>query len=560
MKKPNFKVGDKVFAKVKGYPPWPARIVGENGKKYNVEFYGTGETGAIKSEDLFYYLKNKEKFQKPLKRKDYIDAFEQINEACKNDGGDGDDSPDKNDESLNTSGLNTTTEKPEKKAPAKRKRSLPEENVAETSTPKKKSSRLSRASEENKKIDNTEEIEEAEKSISKKSPKSKSPKAKEEKKEKKIDENAKSEEINEDKVDPPNQVEKETKKDEVKEVPESVDKHDETEELTEQTPDVDDSKFEIVAEKVLRHNLAYANHVKQTESYYKGIPAEPRDNHQNQVLAVKLPSGTMGAIKLHLKWPLSFENEYECAVYDEEVANRVLETKKKIESGDDSIIVDNTDMIIPNIEKTEDEIKQLLYVKDIEAKKIRIERLNLEADLLSLDVKIKNCLGLDKADPKEAILYLEEMCKLNFDDIVLKKHLHIVEMVRRLRKYVGNTREWKMNDESLNEFTKQAETVREMAEKVYGKFKKTVKLPKNTSGFFEGFTEVVNQFRADCKELGLTETEIFVLCAEPRSRIAFLNRLEEKENEKENTEDTNITAEEQEKVVNGTTEVAEKTS
>ncbi|XP_057668477.1 PC4 and SFRS1-interacting protein-like [Diorhabda carinulata] len=558
MKKLNFKVGDKVFAKVKGYPPWPARIVGENGKKYNVEFYGTGETGSIKSEDLFYYLKNKEKFQKPLKRKDYIDAFEQINEACKIDGGDGDDSSDKNDESENTSTLNTTNEKSEKKMLAKRKRSLLDENVAETSTPKKKSTRLSRASEENKKIELTEELEEAEKSISKKSPKSKSPKTKEEKKEQNLDGNTKSEDVKEDKVEP--QIEKEIKKEEIEEVPKSDDKHDETEELKEQTPEVKDSKLEIVAEKVLRYNLAYANHVKQAESYYKGIPMEPRDNHPNQVLAVKFPSGAMGAIKLHLKWPLSFENEYECAIYDETVANRVLETKKKIESGDDSKIVDNAEIIIPNIERTEDEIKQSLYMKDIEAKKVRIERLNLEADLLGLDVKIKNCLGLDKADPKEAIRYLEEMCELNFDDIVLKKHLHIVEMVRRLRKYVGNTMEWNMNDESLNEFTKQAETIREMAEKVYAKFQNTVKLPENSSGFFEGFTELVNQFRADCKELELTETEIFILCAEPRSRIAFLNRLEEKENEKENTEDSNITSEEQEKVVNGTTEVADKTS
>ncbi|XP_056648468.1 PC4 and SFRS1-interacting protein-like [Diorhabda sublineata] len=557
MKKLNFKVGDKVFAKVKGYPPWPARIVGENGKKYNVEFYGTGETGSIKSEDLFYYLKNKEKFQKPLKRKDYIDAFEQINEACKIDGGDGDDSSDKNDESENTSTLNTTNEKSEKKMLTKRKRSLLDENVAETSTPKKKSTRLSRASEENKKIELTEELEEAEKSISKKSPKSKSPKTKEEKKEQNLDGNTKSEDVKEDQVEP--QIEKEIKKEEVEEVPKSDDKHDETEELKEQTPEVKDSKLEIVAEKVLRYNLAYANHVKQAESYYKGIPMEPRDNHPNQVLAVKFPSGTMGAIKLHLKWPLSFENEYECAIYDETVANRVLETKKKIESGDDSKIIDNAE-IIPNIERTEDEIKQSLYMKDIEAKKVRIERLNLEADLLGLDVKIKNCLGLDKADPKEAIRYLEEMCELNFDDIVLKKHLHIVEMVRRLRKYVGNTMEWNMNDESLNEFTKQAETIREMAEKVYAKFQNTVKLPENSSGFFEGFTELVNQFRADCKELELTETEIFILCAEPRSRIAFLNRLEEKENEKENTEDSNITSEEQEKVVNGTTEVADKTS
>lgn len=48
-------------------------------------------------EDLFYYLRNKTKFQKPLKRKDYIDAFEQIEEAIKKDGGDGDSEENAND-------------------------------------------------------------------------------------------------------------------------------------------------------------------------------------------------------------------------------------------------------------------------------------------------------------------------------------------------------------------------------------------------------------------------------------------------------------------------------
>jgi hypothetical protein len=40
----HFKDGDKVFAKIKGYPAWPAVILGKSGKKFNVQFYGTGET------------------------------------------------------------------------------------------------------------------------------------------------------------------------------------------------------------------------------------------------------------------------------------------------------------------------------------------------------------------------------------------------------------------------------------------------------------------------------------------------------------------------------------
>lgn len=60
-------------------------------------------SGNIKVEDIFYYLKNKEKFQKPLKRKDYLDAFQQIEEAIKKDGGDGDQTPNAEDSISNVS-------------------------------------------------------------------------------------------------------------------------------------------------------------------------------------------------------------------------------------------------------------------------------------------------------------------------------------------------------------------------------------------------------------------------------------------------------------------------
>lgn len=61
----------------------------------------------IKVEDLFYYLKNKDKFQKPLKRKDYVDAFEQIEDAIKEDGGDGDTSVDGDDSTNNENNVSS---------------------------------------------------------------------------------------------------------------------------------------------------------------------------------------------------------------------------------------------------------------------------------------------------------------------------------------------------------------------------------------------------------------------------------------------------------------------
>lgn len=81
--KKQFNIGDLVFAKVKGYPAWPAKITRYNNKKYNVYFYGTGETANIKLEDLFQYKDNKEKFatDKNMKRNNFREAMEQIEAA-----------------------------------------------------------------------------------------------------------------------------------------------------------------------------------------------------------------------------------------------------------------------------------------------------------------------------------------------------------------------------------------------------------------------------------------------------------------------------------------------
>ncbi|XP_017781899.1 PREDICTED: PC4 and SFRS1-interacting protein [Nicrophorus vespilloides] len=114
-----FNVGDKVFAKVKGYPAWPAQIVKVVGKKYNVLFYGTNETGSLKPEDIFYYLKHKEKFAKNPKRKDYKDAVDQIEVDIEAAGTDGDNESNTTDV---TTDLDDTQEEV-KKGGNKRKRS-----------------------------------------------------------------------------------------------------------------------------------------------------------------------------------------------------------------------------------------------------------------------------------------------------------------------------------------------------------------------------------------------------------------------------------------------------
>ena len=78
---PSFVQGDLVFAKVKGYPAWPARITQQiNTAKFRVFFYGTYEHADIKKSELWpYNQENKDKFGPPnLKRKGYAEGLDQI--------------------------------------------------------------------------------------------------------------------------------------------------------------------------------------------------------------------------------------------------------------------------------------------------------------------------------------------------------------------------------------------------------------------------------------------------------------------------------------------------
>ena len=80
----NFKVfqtNDRVFAKVKGYPAWPACVSGPNdpkGSQYKVYFYGTYQTVIVKNKDMWGFDEiTKAKFGKQ-KRKGFSEAIDEI--------------------------------------------------------------------------------------------------------------------------------------------------------------------------------------------------------------------------------------------------------------------------------------------------------------------------------------------------------------------------------------------------------------------------------------------------------------------------------------------------
>ena len=76
-------IGDLVFAKIKGYSPWPARVMDKSqvAGKFSVFFFGTYQTANIKQCDIYQYNdENKAKWGTGKKNKNLERALKEIEE------------------------------------------------------------------------------------------------------------------------------------------------------------------------------------------------------------------------------------------------------------------------------------------------------------------------------------------------------------------------------------------------------------------------------------------------------------------------------------------------
>lgn len=410
--KKTYSVGDLVFAKVKGYPPWPAKILKFEKKKYNVYFYGTGETANVKMEDVFGYSDSKDKYatEKIMKRKGFKEAILQIESALSGE----DPSP------LSLSEQPSTSAEPDNS------------KVEESMNTTEASFNASRIS--------------ANSTV--------------------MDASTKSEK----------------------------DDNQNGDESTSSKPVKEDGKKQIKKESIASRSSpapAAPSEPKKTPAVSSSTSAAAvKEEKPVAASPVKEPTEVISRSGRKIK-PKRFLDgeEEEPAVASPPAKKRAQASKEKVAS--------------PAVTAT----KKADPFDKIESE--RVYFLNLERELVQLNWEIKSCVGLACANPERCVELMEQYQKLKVTPTMLKKNPNCVETMKRLRKYVGNTKAWNMADEERIKFDFYAQQIRIKAEQIYESFKTMFPVSEGATSFWEKFYEELSKFEQATKNL--SQEELFLL-------------------------------------------------
>jgi Lens epithelium-derived growth factor (LEDGF) len=100
--------------------------------------------------------------------------------------------------------------------------------------------------------------------------------------------------------------------------------------------------------------------------------------------------------------------------------------------------------------------------------------LEIQYEMIHTMQDIKMALGLEQADVDRSIELLEsfkEKILPHITDLMILKYPNTVDTVKRLRKYIGNTDKWSLDESEVEQFTTKSQKIREVASEVYEKLK-----------------------------------------------------------------------------------------
>jgi len=467
---PSFKSGDLVFAKVKGYPAWPARVtnpVDEKGLKYHVFFYGTYETAVVPKDGIWIYSQaTKEKYGKQ-KRKGFSEAIVEIETT-----------PDiaLPQDAQEAEYLDNTYDPPGAEVEADNTQEFKQEDSIATDDEAPLT------------------IDESSRSRSANVGKGKATK-------RKADELDTSITDSEEKGD--NQPKK--AKTEVSSSTDSI------------APTSRSGRL-IKPKKFVDEDL---NSSKTEESAIKSEnddTSETVKDPRKMWVHVKA-TGDMLEIDLDRDRPISFESNDAEVQWERATANNALKFKESVESGQ-FIPEEIRKKLEQKVNRTPQEEEILQKEKQMQSRKEKVRWLRVEQRLIDLDIAIKTAVHYEHPNMPKCLELLDELYQMPITPLMLKKQPDIVTTIRKLRKYIGPQTE-PSDPKDAEEWRTNSEKIRLKADAVFHKIQACFTVPEGDS-FWDAFEKAVVEFRDVTK--GLDRSQVLHMVADPTTKKKILSK------------------------------------
>ncbi|XP_050428384.1 hepatoma-derived growth factor-related protein 2 isoform X2 [Adelges cooleyi] len=522
-----YSIKDKVFAKVRGYPAWPAVISGVEAdtpsrQRYHVYFYGTGERAVCKSDELFPYEENKSKLGKPNKRKHFSEALMQIENDTECSvitedtvqafqASSSIDQSTENDTIINESETNTETEKNgELNSESEGKLTIDESSSSKgkKSIGPKKSLGLSLSKTTKRKLSDGKLESPAKKLMTTKTKELESVSDLPIMTIACLKENTNS--VSEGKTCETNELQSE---------PQNVsDSVLETSEVSFDNNKSSKHNSKIKSSPISSGDMSSnSSNIGQVSRSGRKIKPKKYTDYENDAEVPKRSrlSKDMSKNSEKINGSVDADNSSE---QNEMVKGSSSELVNKTKSHSTTpIINDSVSKEMKQISKKinqDDELpanlKNLMkgaidhldveWSKVTTSKAVKVECLTTEVDLLDCVYHLRMALRTDKADCDKAIKILDQMAELKINTLMLKKHSEVVDTVKKVTMYIGNRKEWETNDEEANEMSEKTAKVRRKANMVFNKFRALFTVPDGQS-FLDTFKKEVDDFYTKTKHL-----------------------------------------------------------
>jgi len=462
---PSFKSGDLVFAKVKGYPAWPARVtnpVDEKGLKYHVFFYGTYETAVVPKDGIWIYSQaTKEKYGKQ-KRKGFSEAIVEIETT-----------PDiaLPQDAQEAEYLDNTYDPPGAEVEADNTQEFKQEDSIATDDEAPLT------------------IDESSRSRSATVGKGKATK-------RKADELDTSITDSEEKGD--NQPKK--AKTEVSSSTDSI------------APTSRSGRL-IKPKKFVDEDLNSSKTSADTSQNSK-----KKQDPRKMWVQVKA-TGDMLEINLDKDRPVKFDSKDAEVQWERATANNALKFKESVESGQ-FIPEEIRKKLEQKVNRTPQEEEILQKEKQMQSRKEKVRWLRVEQRLIDLDIAIKTAVHYEHPNMPKCLELLDELYQMPITPLMLKKQPDIVTTIRKLRKYIGPQTE-PSDPKDAEEWRTNSEKIRLKADAVFHKIQACFTVPEGDS-FWDAFEKAVVEFRDVTK--GLDRSQVLHMVADPTTKKKILSK------------------------------------